>query len=169
MPVALRAEERWSPDFLTDTFGVSRRFRIFAVHDDCCRENLCLIADTSIREARVARELRALVRAYWQPFFPTCDGPECAGHLLDQWAYQRGVTLDFSRLGKLTDNAFIEAFNGRFCAECLNQHWFLTFADAADELEAWRRYYNEERPHSAIGNKVPIMLTKLGGVTSLSP
>jgi transposase InsO family protein len=68
------------------------------------------------------------------------------------WAYQRGVVLDFSRLGKPTDNAFIEAFNGRFRAECLNQHWFLTLADAAEKLEAWRRYYNEERPHGAIGN-----------------
>lgn len=29
--------------------------------------------------------------------------------------------------------------------------------------------YNEERPHGAIGNKVPIMLTKPGGVTSPSP
>jgi transposase InsO family protein len=39
-----------------------------------------------------------------------------------KWAYQRGVTLDFSRPGKPTDNAFIEAFNGRFRAECLNAH-----------------------------------------------
>ena len=54
-------------------------------------------------------------------------------------------------------------FNGRFRAECLNTHWFLTLADAAEKLEAWRRYYNEERPHGAIRNKVPIMLTKSGG------
>ena len=53
-------------------------------------------------------------------------------------------------------------FNGRFRAECLNQHWFLTLADAAEKLEASRRYYNEERPHGAIGNKVPIMLTQSG-------
>ena len=53
--------------------------------------------------------------------------------------------------------------------ECLNAHWFLTLADAAEKLEAWRRYYNEERPHGAIGNKSPITLTKSGGITSLSP
>ena len=51
----------------------------------------------------------------------------------------------------------------------LNAHWFTSFADAAEKLEAWRRYYNEERPHGAIGNKVPILLTKSGGVTSPSP
>ena len=74
---------------------------------------------------------------------------------MDLWAYQRGVALDFSRPGKPTDNAFIEAFNGRFRAECLNQRWFLTLADAAEKLEAWRRYYNKEQPHGAIGNDLP--------------
>src|SRR6056297_1346059 len=81
----------------------------------------------------------------------------------------RGVVLDFSCPGKPTDNAFIEAFNGRFRTECLNQHWFMTLADATEKLEAWRRHYNEERPHGAIGNKAPITLTKSGGITSLSP
>ena len=64
MPEALRPGKRWSLDFLSDTFGASRRFRILAVNDDCCRENLCLMADTSISGARVARELDALVRLY---------------------------------------------------------------------------------------------------------
>lgn len=97
------------------------------------------------------------------------QGSKFVSRDMDLWTYQRGVVLDFSRPGKPTDNAFIEAFNGRFRAECLDQHWFLTLADAAERLEAWRRYYNEERPHGAIGNKVPIMLTKSGGVTSPSP
>ena len=85
------------------------------------------------------------------------------------WAYQRGVTFDFSRPGKPTDNAFIKAFNGRLRAECLKTHWFLTLADASKKLEAWLSYYNEERPHGAIGNKTPITLTKSGDTTSLSP
>ena len=97
------------------------------------------------------------------------QGSEFVSRDMDLWAYQRGVVLDFSRPGKPTDNAFIEAFNGRFRAECLNTHWFLTLADAVKKLEAWRRPYKEERPHGAIGNKVPIMLTKAGGVISPSP
>ena len=68
------------------------------------------------------------------------------------------VTLDFSRPGKPTDNAFIESFNGKFRAECLNAHWFMSLDHARRKCEAWRRDYNEERPHSAIGNKVPIEL-----------
>ncbi len=67
MPVVLRPGERWSLDFVSDTFGASRKFRMLAVNDDCCRENLCLMADTSISGARVARELDALVRIYGKP------------------------------------------------------------------------------------------------------
>ena len=67
MPVPLRPNQRWSLDFLSDTFGACRKFRILAVNDDCCRENLALIADTSISGARVARELDALVRTYGKP------------------------------------------------------------------------------------------------------
>ena len=67
MPVPLRPNQRWSLDFLSDTFGACRKFRILAVNDDCCRENLALIADTSISGARVARELDALVRIYGKP------------------------------------------------------------------------------------------------------
>ena len=78
---------------------------------------------------------------------------------MDLGAYQHGVTFDFSRPGKPTDNAYIEASNRRFPAECLNAHWLLTLADAAEKLETWRRCYNEEQPHNAIGNKAPITLT----------
>jgi transposase InsO family protein len=77
------------------------------------------------------------------------------------WAYMKGVTLDFSRPGKPTDNAFIESFNGKFRVECLNAHWFLSLDEAQRKCEAWRRDYNEVRPHSAIGNKTPIELHRV--------
>ena len=77
---------------------------------------------------------------------------------LDLWAYQKNVILDTSRPGKPTDNSFIESFNGKFRAECLNTHWFMSLDDARQKIEAWRRDYNEVRPHSAIGNKTPISL-----------
>ncbi|MDQ0457171.1 transposase InsO family protein [Rhizobium paknamense] len=66
--------------------------------------------------------------------------------------------LDFSQRGKPTDNSYIESFNGKFRAECLNAHWFMSLDDARAKMEDWRRDYNEFRPHSAIGNKVPISL-----------
>jgi putative transposase len=78
MPVALRPGERWSLDFVSDTFGASLKFRMLAVNDDCCRENLCLMADTSISGARVARELDALVRVYGKPTCIVSDNVLCA-------------------------------------------------------------------------------------------
>src|SRR5215207_1792741 len=69
-----------------------------------------------------------------------------AGRILDQWAYLNGVEIDFSRPGKPTDNAFIEAFNARFRAECLNASWFLSMADVRDRIAEWRSHYNEDRP-----------------------
>jgi putative transposase len=75
--------------------------------------------------------------------------------MLDQWAYLNGVEIDFSRPGKPTDNAYIEAFNARLRAECLNASWFLSMADARDRIEAWRIDYNELRPHTALGNLTP--------------
>ena len=83
------------------------------------------------------------------------NGPEFTSKRLDQWAYLNGVELDFSRPGKPTDNAFIEAFNGRFRQECLNENWFLSLEDAEEKVESWRRHYNGERPHSALGNLSP--------------
>lgn len=75
--------------------------------------------------------------------------------MLDRWAYERQVELAFSRPGKPTDNAHIEAFNGRLRQECLNQHWFLSLADARTKIEAWRMAYNECRPHGALGWATP--------------
>ena len=68
------------------------------------------------------------------------------------------ATLDFSRPGKPTDNAFIESLNGKFRAECLNANWFQSLDEARRKCEAWRRDYNEVRPHSAIGQRVPMEL-----------
>ena len=97
---------------------------------------------------------------------PVDQGSEFVSRDLELWAYARGVTLDFSRPGKPTDNAFIEAFNGRFRAECLNAHWFMSLEDARQKMEAWRRYSNEERPHGAIGQKTPITLLSSHGTPS---
>jgi putative transposase len=97
------------------------------------------------------------------------QGTEFVSRDLDLWVYAKGVTLDFARPGKPTDNAFAEAFNGRVRAECLNAHWFLTLADAREKLEAWRKCYNEDRPHGAIRQRPPVSLQNPGGITSPPP
>ena len=90
------------------------------------------------------------------PKFLFCDnGSEFTSQMLDLWAYQNGVQIDFSRPGKPTDNAYVESFNGTFRAECLDVHWFATLTEAKQLIEAWRREYNESRPHRSLGEMTP--------------
>ena len=85
-----------------------------------------------------------------------CDnGSAFTGQMMDLWAYQNGVKIDFSRPGKPTDNAFIESFNGTFRDECLNTHWFQSLAEAKQIIESWREEYNESRPHRSLGERTP--------------
>jgi putative transposase len=86
---------------------------------------------------------------------------------LDLWAYQRGVTLDFSRPGKPTDNAFIEAFNGPLPSRMLNAYWFLSLADAQKKLRIGASTTKRSARNGAIGNKTPMMLVNHVGAASL--
>jgi len=52
-------------------------------------------------------------------------------------------------------NGYIESFNGKFRDECLNENWFVSLQDARTTIEQWRRLYNQERPHSALGYQTP--------------
>lgn len=156
MPVPLRPNQRWSLDFLSDTFGACRKFRILAVNDDCCRENLCLVPDTSISGARVARELDALVRIYGKPACIVSDnGTEFTSKAILKWANDNKVEWHYIDPGKPQQNGYIESFNGSLRDECLNEEIFDTLADARRILALWRHDYNNVRPHSSLGNQTP--------------
>ena len=150
--------DQWrSHGSMADTFGASRRFRILAVIDDCCRENLCLVADTSISGARVARELDALVRIYGKPACIVSDnGTEFTSRAILTWAEQNDVAWHYIDPGKPQQNAFIESFNGSLRDELLNEEIFDTLDDARRKIALWRYDYNAVRPHSSLGNLTPL-------------
>ena len=156
MPVPLTPGARWSMDFVSDTFGASRKFRILAVNDDCCRENLCLVGDTSISGARVARELDTLVRLYGKPACIVSDnGTEFISRAILEWAGKNQVEWHYIDPGKPQQNGFIESFNGSLRDELLNEELFDSLADARRKLAIWRYDYNNVRPHSSLGNRTP--------------
>ncbi len=160
----------WAMDFVHDQLALGKKLRILTVVDTFSRYSPVLDVRFRYRGENVVATLDRVCAQIGYPKTIRVDqGSEFISRDMDLWAYQRGVTLDFSRPGKPTDNAFIESFNGRFRQECLNTHWFMSLADAREKVEAWRRYYNEERPHSAIGNKSSIMLTKSGNAASPLP
>ena len=156
MPIPNCPNVRWSLDFVSDTFGASRKFRILAVNDDCTRENLGLIADTSLSGARVARELTAMIRIYGQPGCIVSDnGTEFTSTAILKWAGDTGVAWHYIDPGKPQQNGLIESFNGSLRDECLNEEIFDSLADARQKLALWRYDYNNVRPHSSLGNKTP--------------
>lgn len=148
--------ERWSLDFVSDSFTDGRRFRALAVVDDCTRECLALVADTSLSGVRVARELDAIIAARGKP--RTCvsdNGTELTSMAILAWSKAAGVDWHYIQPGKPQQNAFVESFIGRLRDECLNETLFSSLPEARAVLANWRDDYNRFRPHSALANKTP--------------
>ena len=111
-----------------------------------------LWADVSLSGLKVVACLERLAKIRGLPQSITvANGAEFCSRVLDAWAYQNGVKLDFIRPGKPTENGFIESFNGRLRDECLNAHLFFSLSDTRGKLEAWRQDYNTLRPHGSLG------------------
>ena len=92
----------------------------------CCWRPVCPQTGRSVIDALEAVSARRPL-----PRSITVDhGTEFTSTVLDEWAYRRGVALDFIRPGKPVENAFLESFNGRLRDECLNLHRFMGMAPA---------------------------------------
>ncbi len=149
--------ERWSIDFVQDQLADGRRLRTLNIVDDHSRECLAIETDTSLSGRRVARVLQRLVEQRGRPQRLLMDnGPEFTSQALDNWAYAQEIKLQFIEPGKPMQNGYVESFNGKFRDECLNEHWFTSLDDAREIIESWRVDYNEERPHSSLGNMTPL-------------
>jgi putative transposase len=156
METPVTANRRWSLDFVSDQMTDGRRFRILAVVDDCTRECLALVPDTSISGLRVARELTAIIDWRGKPATIVSDnGTELTSNAILAWADERKVGWHYIAPGKPRQNGFIESFNGRLRDELLNETLFRSLPHARAVLEAWRRDYNHERPHSKLGWMTP--------------
>ncbi|WP_225906041.1 IS3 family transposase [Salmonella enterica] len=156
-PALTHIDQCWSMDFVSDSLFNGRRFRALTVVDNFSRECLAIHAGKSLKGEDVVSIMEALrVLDKRLPVrIQTDNDSEFIPKSLDKWAYEHGVTMDFSRPGKPTDNPFIESFNGSLRDECLNIHWFLSLEDAQEKLDNWRREYNHERTHSSLNDMTP--------------
>jgi len=147
---AMGPNEVWAMDFVHDQLATGNRqpttgkkLRILTIVDTHSRFSPATDPRFSYRGEDVVQTLERVRNRIGYPKTIRVDnGSEFISRDIDLWAYANDVTLDFSRPGKPTDNAYIEAFNSKFRQECLNTHWFLTVADAREKLEDWRRDYN---------------------------
>lgn len=153
---AQQMNDFWSMDFMADQTFDGKKLRILTIVDNHSRVSPSIGVRFRYTGYDVVKTLEDARKAYGVPRTIRVDnGPEFVSKELDLWAYSNGVTLDFSRPGKPTDNAFIEAFNARVRQECLNQHWYLSLEDARAKIESWRQDYNDQRPHSMLGYMTP--------------
>lgn len=152
----LKVNQRWSLDFVSDQMTDGRRLRILTVIDNCTRERLALVADTSLSGSRVARELDLIIAQRGRPDTIVSDnGTEYTSNAILSWADETGVGWHYIAPGKPQQNGMNESFNGRLRDELLNETLFRSLSHARAVLEVWRRDYNELRPHSKLGWMTP--------------
>jgi putative transposase len=143
-------------DFVSDALFDGRRIRALTFVATYTREALAIVVDGGIRGKHVVQAIERIAVHRGAPALIRVDnGPEFVSKVLDRWACERGVTLEFSRPGRPTDNCFVESCNGQLRDECLDTHWFLSLEDARSTIKAWRRDYHASRPHSALGQLTP--------------
>ena len=128
--------QRWSLDFVNDSFTDGRRFRILTVIDDFTRENIGLVADTSLSGQRVARELGQIVADRGLPRTIVSDnGTEFASMAILKWVQDTGVDWQYIAPGKPQQNGFIESFNGKLRDEYPNENLFSSLSNAREAQE----------------------------------
>ncbi len=154
-PALSTNHECWSMDFVADQLFDGRKLRCLTIVDNYSRQCPGILVGHSLKGEDVVAALESIRRStqVLPKRIQVDNGSEFISKALDWWAYENKVTLDFSRPGKPTDNAFIESFNGSFRDECLNVNWFLSLEDAQEKIETWRQEYNCFRPHSSLGDK----------------
>lgn len=152
----------WAMDFPHDSLHNGRKLRFLPIIDTYTKECLRIEVDTSIGGKRVCTVLSQIAALRALPEKIVVDnGPEFISNALDAWAYERGIKLHFIRPGKPVDNAYMESFNGKFRDECLNLNWFMSVGHARAVAEEHRLDYNNERPHSALGDLTPAEFIRL--------
>jgi putative transposase len=156
LTVAVRVNEVWSMDFVSDSLANGRRIKCLTVADDFSHECVDIAVDYGISGQYVTRLLdRAAIFRGYPAAVRTDNGPEFTCRAFIAWTQAHGVRHILIQPGRPMQNGYIESFNGKFRDECLNEHWFQTLPQARSEIANWRQDYNEVRPHSSLGRIPP--------------
>jgi len=148
--------EVWSMDFMHDQLSDGRCFRLLNVIDDHNRESLGIEIDFSLPSERVIRALEQIIEWRGKPLAIRCDnGPENISGVIQAWAQQAGITLQYIQPGKPQQNAYIERFNRTVRYEWLSQYYWNDLDEVRDFATKWVWHYNHERPNMALGGFTP--------------
>lgn len=153
---ALRPSQVWSLDFVLDATHNGTRLKMLTVGDDFTRECLAIEVATSLPSVKVITVLARLVALHGAPGYLRSDnGPEFIADALKVWLATKQTQTAYIEKGSPWQNGFRESFHGRFRDEFLAETLFASVAEARVLCEAFRRDYNEARPHQSLGYLTP--------------
>ena len=155
-PIAKGKNAVWSWDFVHDVTTTGESFRCLTVKDEATRLCLAIEVDRSLSHERVIAVLTRLLARYGRPRYIRSDnGPELVAHALQAFFTDHGIQPSRIEPGKPWQNGSNESFNGTLRRECLDAEQFRSVTEARVVIEDWRHYYNQQRPHSALGYQTP--------------
>jgi putative transposase len=147
----------WAYDFIFDACANGQQLKCLTVVDEFTRECLAIDVAGSIRSLRVIEVLSRLISERGAPAILRSDnGPEFVSNALLSWILESKIEVALIEPGKPWQNGTDESFNGRFRDECLSIEWFRSRREASVIIEAWRRHYNQVRPHSSLAYRTPV-------------
>lgn len=157
----------WTYDFVFDACANGQQLKCLTVLDEYSRECLAIDVAGGIRSGRVIEVLTQLISVHGAPRYIRSDnGPEFVARAILHWLGKANIETAYIDPGKPWQNAAGESFNGKFRDECLSLEWFRNRIDAKIVIEAWRRHYNETRPHSSLGYRTPAEFKQLSSKTN---
>ena len=151
-PKAEKANQVWTYDFVFDQSLSGKSLKMLTLIDECTRECLAVEVGVSIKSERVRQILQRVCADKGKPELIRSDnGSEFIGKSVGDWLGQNGIKALLIEPGKPWQNVKGESFNGKLRDECLSREWFSSVKEAQAVIESWRKFYNEERPHSSLG------------------
>lgn len=158
--IRLRPERKnhvWSYDFVAEKTHDGRSFKILNIIDEYTRECLASYVARRIRSQDVIFVLAELFMKHGMPEHIRSDnGPEFVAKKLMAWFKVLDVKPLFIEPGSPWENGYCESFNGKMRYQFLDGEIFYSLMEARVVIEAWRRHYNEVRPHSSLGGRPPL-------------
>jgi transposase InsO family protein len=146
----------WTYDSLHDRWAEGRPFKVLSVLDEFTRQCVAIRVAFSIRAEDVIALLRKVFRHRGAPEFLRSDtGSEFTAEAVRVWLEAHHAGPAFIAPGHRWENGFIEAYHDQLRDECLQREWFESLEEAQVVIEKWRKHYNTQRPHSALGYQTP--------------
>ena len=126
------------------------------VVDEYTRECLTIVVDRSITARDVVCAMDKLFALRGQPGnVRSGNGPEFITEAVKTHLQDLNVDTSYIESGAPWQNGSIESFNSRLRDELLDRELFTTKLEAQVLCEQHQRFYNEERPHSALNYTTP--------------